>query len=297
MRASLTGPCNRFSPRGSRDAARAPTGRCRRPVQDLGERVEAASGPRPGQSGRTTGTQGSDRHGRRPARTSERYPTLRYADARAAIRQLTEAFGFAERAVYEGEDGSVAHAELVQGNGAVMLGSKGRGGRFDEAMGSGGVTGVYVVVADIDAHHRRAVERRRGDPDAPDRPGIRLARLHGPRIWRATSGASGRTRRRYAGSLRRVRPPGGCGALRQLPPVWTWKAARRTALQRGIRVRGGEGDQDLHGAGVRRRGPRRAGPGRWAAPPTPGAAPAAVPPRGRRRPPRCRPTARWPPGG
>ncbi|MGW5786779.1 VOC family protein [Streptomyces sp. NPDC003757] len=86
------------------------------------------------------------------------YPALRYADARAAIRQLTEAFGFTERAVHEGEDGSVAHAELVQGNGAVMLGSKGRGGRFDEAMGSGGVTGVYVVVADVDAHHRRAVE-------------------------------------------------------------------------------------------------------------------------------------------
>ncbi|MFG3246063.1 VOC family protein [Streptomyces sp. NPDC048187] len=86
------------------------------------------------------------------------YPTLRYADAKAAIRQLTEAFGFTELAVYEGEDGSVAHAELVQGNGAVMLGSKGRGGRFDEAMGSGGVTGVYVVVADVDAHHRRAVE-------------------------------------------------------------------------------------------------------------------------------------------
>ncbi|MEV8125794.1 VOC family protein [Streptomyces sp. NPDC085944] len=86
------------------------------------------------------------------------YPTLQYADAKAAIRQLTEALGFTELAVYEGEDGSVVHAELTQGNGAVMVGSKGRGGRFDEAMKSGSTAGVYVVVADVDAHHRRAVE-------------------------------------------------------------------------------------------------------------------------------------------
>lgn len=86
------------------------------------------------------------------------YPTLLYADAKAAVRQLTRAFGFTELAVYEGEDGSVAHAELAQGNGAVMLGSKGTGSRFDEAMKNAGPTGVYVVVDDVDAHHRRAVE-------------------------------------------------------------------------------------------------------------------------------------------
>ncbi|MER8033267.1 VOC family protein [Streptomyces bauhiniae] len=89
------------------------------------------------------------------------YPTLRYADARAAIAQLTRALGFTELAVYESEDGTVLHAELTQGNGGVMLGSKGRGGAFDEAMGAGGPAGVYVVLddaADVDAHHRRAVE-------------------------------------------------------------------------------------------------------------------------------------------
>ncbi|GGX75491.1 VOC family protein [Streptomyces fructofermentans] len=86
------------------------------------------------------------------------YPTLLYADAKAAIKQLTEAFGFTEASVYEGEDGKVLHAELVQGNGAVMLGSRGTGGRFDEAMKDSGHTGVYVVVDDIDAHHQRAVD-------------------------------------------------------------------------------------------------------------------------------------------
>ncbi|WP_198655542.1 VOC family protein [Streptomyces geranii] len=91
------------------------------------------------------------------------YPTLVYADAKAAIKQLTEAFGFTEASVYEGEDGSVLHAELVQGNGAVMLGSRGTGSVFDKAMGGAGDAGagpcgVYVVVDDVDAHHQQAVD-------------------------------------------------------------------------------------------------------------------------------------------
>ncbi|MFF4115562.1 VOC family protein [Streptomyces sp. NPDC001714] len=86
------------------------------------------------------------------------YPSLLYTDAKAAIKQLTEAFGFTELSVYEGEDGMVLHAELVQGNGAIMLGSKGRGGRFDAAMEGGGPAGVYIVVDDVDAHHQRALD-------------------------------------------------------------------------------------------------------------------------------------------
>ncbi|MGO4459196.1 VOC family protein [Streptomyces sp. M-16] len=86
------------------------------------------------------------------------FPTLLYRDAKSAIRQLTEAFGFTQVAVYEGDDGAVMHAELAYGNGAVMLGSKGRGGAFDKAMEGAGPSGVYLVVDDVDAHHRRAVE-------------------------------------------------------------------------------------------------------------------------------------------
>ncbi|OEJ35575.1 VOC family protein [Streptomyces subrutilus] len=85
-------------------------------------------------------------------------PTLVYRDAKAAIKLLTEAFGFSQVAVYEGENGAVVHAELAYGNGVVMLGSKGTGGVFDKAMGDAGPSGVYVVVEDVDAHHRRAVE-------------------------------------------------------------------------------------------------------------------------------------------
>ncbi|MDT9696094.1 VOC family protein [Streptomyces sp. P17] len=86
------------------------------------------------------------------------FPTLLYADAKAAIKLLTEALGFTELTVYEGEDGAVLHAELTQGNGAVMVGSKGRGGLFDTLMKDAGPAGVYIVVDDVDAHHRRAVE-------------------------------------------------------------------------------------------------------------------------------------------
>jgi uncharacterized glyoxalase superfamily protein PhnB len=83
---------------------------------------------------------------------------LRYADAKAAIKQLNEAFGFTEHAVYEDEAGAVVHAELTFGNGMVMLGSKGTGSEFDKLMESGGPMGVFVHVDDVDAHHSRAVE-------------------------------------------------------------------------------------------------------------------------------------------
>jgi uncharacterized glyoxalase superfamily protein PhnB len=86
------------------------------------------------------------------------YPTILYEDPKAAIRTLKEALGFTEVSVYEGEDGSVAHAELACGNGMVMLGSRRREGAFAKAMANGGPVGVYVVVEDVDAHHARAVE-------------------------------------------------------------------------------------------------------------------------------------------
>jgi uncharacterized glyoxalase superfamily protein PhnB len=50
-------------------------------------------------------------------------PALQYQDAPAAIDFLSKAFGFEKKAVYEGEGGSIAHAELTLGNGMVMLGS------------------------------------------------------------------------------------------------------------------------------------------------------------------------------
>jgi uncharacterized glyoxalase superfamily protein PhnB len=74
------------------------------------------------------------------------YPVLRYRDPRAAIDWLAKAFGFAEREVTTGPDGTVTHAELVIGTGIVMLGP-----------GEPGGSGVYVAVDDVDAHHDQAV--------------------------------------------------------------------------------------------------------------------------------------------
>uniref|UniRef100_A0AAU3H1W0 VOC family protein n=1 Tax=Streptomyces sp. NBC_01401 TaxID=2903854 RepID=A0AAU3H1W0_9ACTN len=86
------------------------------------------------------------------------FPTLLYDDARAAIGVLTQALGFTEEAVHEGEDGSVLHAELSCGNGRVLLGPKGGAGAFAKAMAGAGPAGVHVVVDEVDAHHARAVE-------------------------------------------------------------------------------------------------------------------------------------------
>ncbi len=62
------------------------------------------------------------------------FPTLRYRDAEAALEWLKHAFGFTEHAVHR-DDG------LVDPSG--------------EPKGS--PVGLYVVVADPDAHHARAV--------------------------------------------------------------------------------------------------------------------------------------------
>ena len=50
-------------------------------------------------------------------------PAIRYRDAAAAIDWLCEAFGFERHLVVPGEGGAIDHAQLVFGNGMVMLGS------------------------------------------------------------------------------------------------------------------------------------------------------------------------------
>lgn len=87
-------------------------------------------------------------------------PGLRYADAPGAIAWLCEAFGFEKHLVVEGENGTIAHAQLTYRNAMVMLGS----GRDDadgcmtvRPVDAGGVTqALYVVVDDVDAHCARA---------------------------------------------------------------------------------------------------------------------------------------------
>jgi len=84
------------------------------------------------------------------------YPTLRYADPKAAIAFLTEALGFVAGPVAVGDDGTIQHAELTFGDGVIMLGTRGaEPGPWDT-----GRAVTYLVAGDedaVDAVHARAV--------------------------------------------------------------------------------------------------------------------------------------------
>ena len=89
-------------------------------------------------------------------------PAMRYRDAPAAIEWLCHAFGFEKHLVVPGEDGTIVHAQLVFGNGMVMLGSA-RESEFDNlqkppsALGGNVSQSPYIIVEDADKHYARAV--------------------------------------------------------------------------------------------------------------------------------------------
>ena len=89
-------------------------------------------------------------------------PGHRYRNAPAAIEWLSKVFGFERHVVYEGENGTIAHAELTLGNGMIMLGSGkddefGRGFKSPAELGGIETRSCYIVVPDADAAHARAV--------------------------------------------------------------------------------------------------------------------------------------------
>ena len=67
-------------------------------------------------------------------------PGHRYRNAPAAIDWLCKVFGFERHAVYEGENGTIAHAELTLGGGMIMVGS-GRDDEFGRGFKSPGELG------------------------------------------------------------------------------------------------------------------------------------------------------------
>ncbi len=85
--------------------------------------------------------------------------SVSYDDARAAIRWLCEAFGFEVRILVDGEGGKVAHAELLFGDGLIMVGDV----RVDRdwrasprSLGGKNTQTLFVYVDDIEAHCARA---------------------------------------------------------------------------------------------------------------------------------------------
>jgi uncharacterized glyoxalase superfamily protein PhnB len=83
------------------------------------------------------------------------WPFFRYRDAPAAIRFLTEAFGFEPIVVFESsEPGTVAHAELRwPAGGGIMLGSDHPGNA--ESGSPPGTGAVYLVTDEPDKLYER----------------------------------------------------------------------------------------------------------------------------------------------
>jgi len=89
-------------------------------------------------------------------------PALRYRNAPAAIDWLCSVIGFERHAVYDGPDGTIGHAELTLNGGMIMLGSAkddeyGRSSKSPDEIGGVETRSAYIVVADADAVHARAV--------------------------------------------------------------------------------------------------------------------------------------------
>jgi uncharacterized glyoxalase superfamily protein PhnB len=83
-------------------------------------------------------------------------PILRYKDCPRAIEFLVSTFGFEKQTVYDNPDGTVGHAELRFGPSTAGFSTA---GAVSAANPWTGVRqGIYIRVADIDAHHRSAKE-------------------------------------------------------------------------------------------------------------------------------------------
>jgi len=89
-------------------------------------------------------------------------PCLRYRDAHKAIAWLCDVFGFERHLVVDGENGTVAHAELALDGAMIMLGSVRGGSAYGDMLvqpdeiGGRQTQTIYLVVADADAVHARA---------------------------------------------------------------------------------------------------------------------------------------------
>jgi uncharacterized glyoxalase superfamily protein PhnB len=91
-------------------------------------------------------------------------PCLRYRNAPKAIEWLCQTFGFEKQLVIPLEDGSIRHAQLVLGNGMIMLGSvleeEAEFGCYikqPDEIGGFETQSSYIVVANADQIYRQAI--------------------------------------------------------------------------------------------------------------------------------------------
>ena len=96
------------------------------------------------------------------ANESHLIPALRYRDAPKAIEFLCKAFGFEKLLIVPGENGRIAHAQLVLGRDMIMLGSESHVDDYGRMVAPPAspdaptTMGLYLLVDDCDAHCARA---------------------------------------------------------------------------------------------------------------------------------------------
>ncbi|MBA3708030.1 MAG: VOC family protein [Planctomycetes bacterium] len=86
-------------------------------------------------------------------------PYIYVKDAKAAIAYYAKAFGAKPLYVVPNQDGTIEHAELLIGDGSIMLADE----KPDQGMKSpatlGGSTGaIHLYVSDVDAVFKRAID-------------------------------------------------------------------------------------------------------------------------------------------
>jgi len=101
---------------------------------------------------------------------------LAVANVSASMKFLEHAFGFARSVVLPDTDGQIRYAEMCHGNSVIMLVRKG-----DRAAASGGASGLYTYVQDVDRQVSVAREAGAGVNEPEDKPwGDRVAVVTDP---------------------------------------------------------------------------------------------------------------------
>ena len=91
----------------------------------------------------------------------QRIPILVYQDVEAAFNYLTDVYALGPGELARAPDGSVVHGELHAGDGQLWLHPESEefGLKSPLSLGAAATGMVVVMVDDVDAHYRRAVEQ------------------------------------------------------------------------------------------------------------------------------------------
>ena len=91
----------------------------------------------------------------------QRIPILVYRDVEAAFNYLTDVYALGPGELERAPDGSVVHGELHAGDGQLWLHPESDqfGLKSPLSLGASATGMVVVMVDDVDAHYRRALEQ------------------------------------------------------------------------------------------------------------------------------------------